>query len=105
MNYVVKLEQNLAFMWIVYAHIAWSHSRLNNLKEAPLSVVANCISEGKVEVTLKKSGRKPGNFFQQDLIDKWEHRQRILTVFYDDNYVSLMSGEEQQITLVVILSH
>ena len=73
---------------------------LNSLQSQPLGISASSAIEGQeiaVHVTLRNPGAIPALAAKLTLVD--ESGQRILPVFYDDNYVSLLPGEGRDIQI------
>jgi hypothetical protein len=81
------------FYW--YPNEKGIYSGLNKMKQAELEVTARQVTKGKIEVKLSNP---PGNtvaFFNRlSLVDP-KTDKRILPVFYDDNYVSVVPGSEK----------
>ncbi|MBS1664320.1 MAG: glycosyl hydrolase, partial [Bacteroidetes bacterium] len=75
------------------------HSGLQQIKPANPAVEVNHINPSQIKVTLRNPAGGPVAFFNRiSLVDN-KTKQRILPVFYSDNYVSVLPGESKIITL------
>jgi len=75
------------------------YSGLKKIDATQLMVSAKQVSPGKVEVTLNNPANGPVAFFNRlSLIDADSHN-RLLPVFYSDNYVSVLPGEQKKIII------
>lgn len=75
------------------------YSGLQKMKSAGMATSARFIKPGKIEVTLaNKAGSAIAFFNRISLIDEGT-RQRILPAFYDDNYISVLPGEQKKVTI------
>jgi mannosylglycoprotein endo-beta-mannosidase len=72
---------------------------LNDLKPAGLKATAKQLKSGKIEVTLTNPANGPVNFFNRISLVNPATKQRILPVFYDDNYFSVLPGAEKKIII------
>lgn len=72
---------------------------LNDLKPAALKATAKQLKSGKIEVTLTNPANGPVNFFNRISLVDAATKQRILPVFYDDNYFSVLPGAEKKIII------
>jgi hypothetical protein len=80
---------------------AASHRRLTELAAQPIDVSARArkVDEGtRVDVVLTNQGRAPALETKVTMLD--EQGVRVLPVYYDDNYVSLLPGESRQIEVL-----
>jgi len=80
---------------------AASHRRLMELAAQPIGVSARArkVDEGtRVDVVLTNQGRAPTLETKITMLD--EKGVRVLPVYYDDNYVSLLPGESRQIEVL-----
>ncbi|WP_245576517.1 glycoside hydrolase family 2 protein [Flexithrix dorotheae] len=76
-----------------------NYSGLKQLKTSNLEVKYTKKGEGKLAVTLKNPADNPVAFFNRVSIINASTGKRILPVFYSDNYISVISGEEKEIEL------
>jgi len=75
------------------------YSGLKKIEAAQLMVSAKQLVPGKVEVTLNNPPNGPVAFFNRlSLIDADSHN-RLLPVFYSDNYVSVLPGEKKAVII------
>ena len=78
---------------------AGMYSGLQRMGKAALSVEARSAGQQRIIVTLRNPAGGPVAFFNRvSLVDPGT-KQRILPVFYSDNYISVLPGESQTITL------
>lgn len=89
------LSNNLYWM----ADSKGMYSGLNELKAAPLKATAKIVKAGKIEVTLNNAENAPVSFFNRISLVDAQSKKRILPVFYDDNYFSVLPGAEKKITI------
>lgn len=76
-----------------------NYSGLNQMPGAQIDIQARQIQKGKVEVTLSNPAKNPVAFFNRlSLVDP-DTKKRILPVFYDDNYVSVLPGEKKTVIM------
>jgi len=76
-----------------------NYSGLNTMPKAEISVRTKQLEKGKVEVTLSNPVKNPVAFFNRlSLVDP-KTKKRILPVFYDDNYVSVLPGENKTVII------
>lgn len=76
-----------------------NYSGLQKMASAQLQTSARKTAEGKIEVTLSNPAKAPLAFFNHlSLVDPSTH-QRILPVFYSDNYISVRPGCQKKIML------
>lgn len=75
------------------------YSGLKKIEATQLMVSAKQLSPGKVEVILNNPANGPVAFFNRlSLIDADSHN-RLLPVFYSDNYVSVLPGEQKKVII------
>ncbi|WP_139125745.1 glycoside hydrolase family 2 protein [Arcticibacter eurypsychrophilus] len=75
------------------------YTGLNKIKQAELAVTARQVSKGKIEVKLSNPAGNPVAFFSRlSLVDP-KTDKRLLPVFYDDNYVSVVPGAEKTVII------
>ncbi len=90
-----KLSENI--YWLPDAN--GNHSGLQKLAKSQLQTSAEKLSNGKIEVTLSNPAKAPMAFFNRlSLVDASTHK-RVLPVFYDDNYVSVLPGETKKVVI------
>ncbi|UZR97530.1 glycoside hydrolase family 2 protein [Chondrinema litorale] len=85
------------FYWVPNAN--GEYTGLNNMAEAKASITAKQTEKGKIAVTLKNDESNPVAFFNRVALIDGTTGKRILPVFYDDNYVSVIAGEEKTVIL------
>jgi len=78
---------------------AGNYSGLQEMKPAQLSVSARQIAKGKVEVTLSNNKNASVAFFNRLSLINPATKQRVLPVFYSDNYVSVLPGEVKKVMI------
>jgi hypothetical protein len=74
-------------------------SGLQGLAKTAIKLAARSTAPGKVDVTLSNPAGAPVAFFNRLALVNPATQQRILPVFYSDNYVSVLPGESRTITL------
>lgn len=75
------------------------YSGLKKIEQSQLMVSAKQVSPGRVEVTLSNPVNGPVAFFNRlSLVDEDSHN-RLLPVFYSDNYVSVLPGEKKAVII------
>ncbi|MBP1594342.1 MAG: Mannosylglycoprotein endo-beta-mannosidase, partial [Bacteroidetes bacterium] len=75
------------------------YSGLSAMNKAKLKVSVKPLKAGKVEVTLSNPANNPVAFFNRvSVIDK-KTGERVLPVFYSDNYFSVVPGGEKKIEI------
>jgi len=89
------LSDNLYWM----ADSKGMYSGLNELKAAPLKTSAKQLKNGKIEVTLANAANGQVSFFNRISLVDAKTKQRILPVFYDDNYFSILPGAEKKVII------
>jgi len=76
-----------------------NYSGLNKMPKAEISISTRRLDKGKIEVTLSNPAGNPVAFFNRlSLVDP-KSKKRILPVFYDDNYVSVLPGESKKVVM------
>ena len=73
------------------------HSGLQRLGHANLKVKAVQAGKGKIEVTFTNGVNEPVAFFNRVSLLDANKKERILPVFYSDNYFSVVPGGEKKI--------
>lgn len=76
-----------------------NYTGLQGLPPAPLQAKAKEVSKGKIEVTLTNQVNNPVAFFNRVTLVDANKKERILPVFYSDNYLSILPGGEKKITI------
>ncbi|WP_205508994.1 glycoside hydrolase family 2 protein [Longitalea arenae] len=76
-----------------------AYSGLQAMGHAALKVKASSIGKGKVQVTLTNAGNNPVAFFNRITLLDAKKKERILPVFYSDNYVSVVPGGDRKIVV------
>ncbi|POY38353.1 glycosyl hydrolase [Solitalea longa] len=85
------------FYWL--PNESGQYTGLQEMKAADLQVNAKKIAPGKLEVTLQNPTTNPVAFFNRlSVVDK-ESSNRILPVFYSDNYLSVTPGGEKKVVV------
>ena len=76
-----------------------NYSGLNTIPKAEIGIKTRQVAKGKVEVTLSNPAKNPVAFFNRlSLVDP-KTKKRILPVFYDDNYISVLPGENKTVVM------
>ncbi|WP_428329166.1 glycoside hydrolase family 2 protein [Mucilaginibacter sp.] len=75
------------------------YSGLQKMAQAQVDIEARQVSPGKVEVTLTNPANAPLAFFNRLSLVNQQGGERLLPVFYSDNYVSILPGTQKTITL------
>jgi hypothetical protein len=73
------------------------YSGLQALPPAPLKVKATQAGKGKIEVTLTNPETHAVAFFNRVTLLDAKKKERVLPVFYSDNYFSMVPGAEKKI--------
>ncbi|WP_158827470.1 glycoside hydrolase family 2 protein [Mucilaginibacter lacusdianchii] len=76
-----------------------NHSGLKRMPASQLQVSGKRMGAGKVEVTLTNPSKAPVAFFNRVSLVNSNTKKRVLPVFYSDNYVSVLPGEERKMIL------
>jgi beta-galactosidase/beta-glucuronidase len=85
------------FYWLPDA--AGHYSGLQEMRKAPITVQAQTTSSGRITVTLRNPAGNPVAFFNRISLVDPSTKKRVLPVFYSDNYVSVLPGENRTITM------
>ena len=75
------------------------YSGLQTMPDSKATATARIVSSGKVAVTLQNPANAPLAFFNRIALVDPNTKKRILPVFYDDNYVSVLPGESKTVLL------
>ncbi|MEX8547272.1 MAG: glycoside hydrolase family 2 TIM barrel-domain containing protein [Mucilaginibacter sp.] len=90
-----KLSENI--YWIKDG--SGNYSGLQEMAASQLQTLAQKLSDGKIEVTLTNPAKAPLAFFNRlSLVDPATHK-RVLPVFYSDNYISVLPGNQKKVML------
>ena len=76
-----------------------NYSGLQKMAKAGLQVAARTSATGKIEVMMTNPGNGPVAFFNRVSLVDTQTKKRLLPVFYSDNYVSILPGEQKTITI------
>jgi len=76
-----------------------NYSGLQQMQQAQVKTVIKKVSEGKVDVTIINPANGPVAFFNRISLVNNQTKKRVLPVFYSDNYISVLPGEQKTITL------
>ncbi|HQT92150.1 MAG TPA: glycoside hydrolase family 2 TIM barrel-domain containing protein, partial [Candidatus Kryptobacter bacterium] len=74
-----------------------NYSGLQRMSKAKVNVEATRVSAGRVAVRISNPAGGPLAFFNRVSLVDSTTRKRILPVFYSDNYVSVLPGEEKTV--------
>ncbi|WP_159470074.1 glycosyl hydrolase 2 galactose-binding domain-containing protein [Dyadobacter sp. 3J3] len=75
------------------------YSGLNKMPKADIDIQVKQYEKGKVEVTLSNPAKNPVAFFNRLALVDPKTKKRVLPVFYDDNYVSVLPGEKKIVVM------
>jgi hypothetical protein len=75
------------------------YSGLKKMATSQLETVAKQTAPGTIEVTLSNPANAPVAFFNRLSLVDAQSGNRLLPVFYSDNYVSVLPGERKTITI------
>ncbi len=76
-----------------------NYTGLQKMKPAMLTVAAKQTGSGTITVTLNNLVNGPIAFFNRLSVINTETKKRVLPVFYSDNYISVMPGEQKIVTM------
>lgn len=85
------------FYW--YPNADGKYTGLNKMKKADIKLSDKNISSGKIEVSIVNPKGNPVAFFNRVSLIDAKTGERILPVFYSDNYVSVVPGETKTVTI------
>ncbi|MGA9293914.1 MAG: glycoside hydrolase family 2 TIM barrel-domain containing protein [Ignavibacteriaceae bacterium] len=74
-----------------------NYSGLQQMSKARVAVIAVKLNDGRIEVEIDNPGGAPVAFFNRISLINSITKKRILPVFYSDNYVSVLPGEEKTV--------
>lgn len=83
------------FYW--WPDSAGNYSGLQSMAPAALKIKATQAGKGKIEVTLTNPVNNPVAFFNRVTLLDAKKKERVLPVFYSDNYISVVPGGEKKI--------
>jgi mannosylglycoprotein endo-beta-mannosidase len=89
------LSENL--YW--FANSAGDYTGLQQMNVAQIKAEALKISEGKIEVRISNPVDEPLAFFSRISLVNEQTYERILPVFYSNNYISVLPGEEKTVII------
>lgn len=76
-----------------------NYSGLQAMAPATLTIKATQMGKGKIAVTLSNTVNNPVAFFNRVTLLDAKTKNRVLPVFYSDNYFSVLPGAEKTITV------
>jgi hypothetical protein len=76
-----------------------SYSGLQSIEPAPLDIAVSKEGDGNFEVTLRNRPGNPMAFFNRISLVDMNNGERILPVFFSDNYVSVLPGESKKVVI------
>ena len=76
-----------------------AHSGLQTMARTSLKIKAKQVEKGKIEVTLSNASGNAVAFFNRVTLTDSKKKERILPVFYSDNYFSVTPGGEKKIII------
>jgi hypothetical protein len=82
-----------------YPDAEGNYSGLNQMKPANVSISAKALATDKIEVTVSNPKGNPVAFFNRISLIDAKTSKRILPAFYDENYVSILPGEDKKIVI------
>jgi len=74
-------------------------SGLQKMDKSNLKIQAKYLQPGKVEVTLSNDKQNVPAFFNRLSITDGATKERLLPVFYSDNYITVLPGEQKKIII------
>ncbi len=99
----LKLQLVTAKQKILSENLYWlpdsteNYSGLQQLKKADIKVSAHKISENKIEVKIENPVGNPLAFFNRIALIDPATGKRVLPVFYDNNYISVLPGTSKTV--------
>jgi len=75
------------------------YSGLKKIAASQLETIAKQTAPGTIEVTLSNPANTPVGFFNRLSLVDAQSGDRLLPVFYSDNYVSILPGERKTVTI------
>ena len=74
-----------------------NYTGLQKILKADVKIEARKASEGRIEVKIENTAGNPVAFFNRISLVDSKRKKRILPVFYSDNYISVLPGEEKSV--------
>ncbi len=74
-----------------------NYTGLQKILKADVKTEARIASEGRIEVKMENPAGNPVAFFNRISLVDSKTKKRILPVFYSDNYISVLPGEERSV--------
>ncbi|MCC8408281.1 glycosyl hydrolase [Mucilaginibacter sp. UR6-1] len=90
---------------IISENIYWvadakgEYSGLQRMAASKVTATAKKVANGKVQVTLTNPANAPLAFFNRVSLVNSNTKERMLPVFYNDNYVSVLPGTSKTVTI------
>jgi mannosylglycoprotein endo-beta-mannosidase len=75
------------------------YSGLKTMPSSQLEITAKQLSPGTIQVSLTNPASAPVAFFNRLSLVENQHNTRLLPVFYNDNYVSVLPGKHKTVIL------
>jgi hypothetical protein len=75
------------------------YSGLANMRKVQPEISASAIQKGKIAVKISAPAGGPISFFNRMSLVDPTTKKRILPVFYEDNYISVLPGESRTVVL------
>lgn len=85
------------FYW--YPDESGIYSGLKELKKAKVALTSKVLAKNKVEVSISNPKDNTVAFFNRISLVSSKTGERILPVFYEDNYISILPGETKKIVI------
>ena len=76
-----------------------NYSGLQEMQKSNLNITARYLQPGKVEVTLSNDKQNVPAFFNRIALTDAVTKNRLLPVFYSDNYITVLPGEQKKIII------
>jgi hypothetical protein len=89
------LSENL--YWV--ADSKGEYSGLQKMKTDELTATARFVKAGQVEVTLTNKQNSVISFFNRVSLIDATTKERVLPAFYDNNYISILPGEQRKVLI------
>jgi mannosylglycoprotein endo-beta-mannosidase len=101
----LDLELRDANQQLIDQNIYWlpdsknNFSGLQRMQQSKLVTTTKYLQPGKVEITLTNDKQNVPAFFNRISLTGSETNNRLLPVFYSDNYITVLPGEQKKITI------
>jgi mannosylglycoprotein endo-beta-mannosidase len=101
----LKLQVLDAMQAVLSENIYWypdstgNYSGLQEMKKADVTISARKVSENVIEVKIANPAGNPLAFFNRISLVDSSTGKRLLPVFYDDNYLSVLPGNEKTVRM------